>query len=97
MRLKNNDWQRKERDREREGVVVFYEGGLVRTTPMYLICPRLSDKIYNIAFGNICQPLSETFLEKFENIFNTDRGRGGSFPNSKYKDYRGDTNNAEYV
>ena len=36
-------------------------------------------------------------FEKFEEIFNADRGRGGSFPNSKYKDYRGDTNNAEYV
>lgn len=36
-------------------------------------------------------------FNKFEEIYMRDKGRGGSFPESKYKDYRGDVNNAEYV
>ena len=36
-------------------------------------------------------------FNKFEEIYMRDKGRGGSFQNRKHKDYRGDTNNAEYV
>jgi hypothetical protein len=38
-----------------------------------------------------------TDFQKFEEIYMRDKARGGSFPESKSKDYRGDTNNAEYV
>ena len=60
-------------------------------------CDMLPEQIDHFIMTNTHVGFTLTDFQKFEEIYMRDKGRGGSFQESKSKEYKGDTNNAEYV
>lgn len=51
-------------------------------------CDMLPEQIDHFIMTNTHVGFTLTDFQKFEEIYMKDKGRGGSFPESKYKDYR---------
>ena len=60
-------------------------------------CDMLPEQIDHFIMTNTHVGFTLTDFQKFEEIYMRDKGRGGSFPESKYKDYRGEASNDDYA